>query len=137
MNQYSSTFVKSTLRTVFVALLIDILAFTIILPLFPRLLEHYEKLDGNNKVLFFFPFVFNLFFIFFVSHFLSPCDLQFGNSFAHYAFFYIKLISIIIIIIMILFRIHCFISSWPKSELLEYLLGELAQIWISSYLEEL
>lgn len=45
-----STFVRKTLTTVFCALLIDILAFTIILPLFPRLLEHYEKVDGTNEV---------------------------------------------------------------------------------------
>ncbi|TPX58234.1 hypothetical protein PhCBS80983_g03269 [Powellomyces hirtus] len=42
-------FVRSTLTTVFVALLIDILAFTIILPLYPRILEHYEKVDGGNE----------------------------------------------------------------------------------------
>ncbi|KAI8822999.1 major facilitator superfamily domain-containing protein [Fimicolochytrium jonesii] len=42
-------FVKKTLTTVFVALLIDILAFTIILPLYPRILEHYDKVDGGDK----------------------------------------------------------------------------------------
>ncbi|KNC99675.1 uncharacterized protein SPPG_05058 [Spizellomyces punctatus DAOM BR117] len=42
-------FVRKTLTTVFCALLIDILAFTIILPLFPRLLEHYEQVDGANE----------------------------------------------------------------------------------------
>ncbi|KAJ3014600.1 hypothetical protein HKX48_005074 [Thoreauomyces humboldtii] len=45
----SPTFVKRTLTTVFVALLIDILAFTIILPLYPRILEHYDKVDGADK----------------------------------------------------------------------------------------
>ncbi|KAL2912236.1 hypothetical protein HK105_208304 [Polyrhizophydium stewartii] len=41
-------FQRRTLRTVVVALLIDILAFTIILPLFPRLIAHYESVDGSN-----------------------------------------------------------------------------------------
>ncbi|KAJ3286589.1 hypothetical protein HK104_008962 [Borealophlyctis nickersoniae] len=42
-------FAKRTLLTVFVALLIDILAFTIILPLYPRILEYYEKTDGGDE----------------------------------------------------------------------------------------
>ncbi|KXS11814.1 MFS general substrate transporter [Gonapodya prolifera JEL478] len=41
----SHPFVTRTLRTVFVALLIDILSFTIILPLLPRLLDHYIKTE--------------------------------------------------------------------------------------------
>ncbi|KAH8552543.1 MFS, DHA1 sub-family [Umbelopsis sp. PMI_123] len=36
-------------RVVFVALLLDILAFTIILPLFPRLLEFYRLQDSGNE----------------------------------------------------------------------------------------
>ncbi|KAJ3156263.1 hypothetical protein HDU86_004027 [Geranomyces michiganensis] len=42
-------FVRKTLSTVFIALLIDILAFTIILPLYPRILEHYEAVDGKDE----------------------------------------------------------------------------------------
>ncbi|KAH6586978.1 hypothetical protein BASA50_000027 [Batrachochytrium salamandrivorans] len=41
-------FRKQTLRTVVIALLIDILAFTIILPLLPRLIVHYEQTDGQD-----------------------------------------------------------------------------------------
>ncbi|KAJ3063918.1 hypothetical protein HK102_008351, partial [Quaeritorhiza haematococci] len=44
-----AAFVNKTLRTVFLALLIDILAFTIILPLFPRLLKYYETVDGKDE----------------------------------------------------------------------------------------
>ncbi|KAI9013177.1 major facilitator superfamily domain-containing protein [Gaertneriomyces semiglobifer] len=44
-----ASFIHKTLATVFLALFIDILAFTIILPLFPRLLEHYDKVDGNDE----------------------------------------------------------------------------------------
>ncbi|KAJ1562890.1 hypothetical protein HK096_007840 [Nowakowskiella sp. JEL0078] len=47
-------FVSKTLQTVFIALLIDILAFTIILPLFPRLLLFYNEKDGNNPESFYF-----------------------------------------------------------------------------------
>ncbi|TPX34669.1 hypothetical protein SmJEL517_g02703 [Synchytrium microbalum] len=36
------------LLTIFLALLIDILAFTIILPLLPRILEYYDRVDGSN-----------------------------------------------------------------------------------------
>ncbi|KAJ3129973.1 hypothetical protein HK098_007239 [Nowakowskiella sp. JEL0407] len=50
-------FVNKTLTTVFIALLIDILAFTIILPLFPRLLQYYDTKDGNNKESFYFFFL--------------------------------------------------------------------------------
>ncbi|KAI8588441.1 major facilitator superfamily domain-containing protein [Geranomyces variabilis] len=45
----SPTFVRKTLTTVFIALLIDILAFTIILPLYPRILEYYEAVDGKDE----------------------------------------------------------------------------------------
>ena len=38
-----SPFVKKTLRTIVIGLLIDILAFTMILPLLPRLLESYHN----------------------------------------------------------------------------------------------
>ncbi|KAI8809454.1 major facilitator superfamily domain-containing protein [Cladochytrium replicatum] len=41
-------FVSRTLTTVFTALLIDILAFTVILPLFPRILRYYEAKDGSD-----------------------------------------------------------------------------------------
>ncbi|KAJ1549011.1 hypothetical protein HK405_011319 [Cladochytrium tenue] len=40
---------RRTLLTIFLALLIDILAFTIILPLFPRILAHYERVDGVDE----------------------------------------------------------------------------------------
>lgn len=35
-------------RAVFVSLLLDLLAFTMILPLLPALLDHYEKQDNNQ-----------------------------------------------------------------------------------------
>ncbi|KAJ3055751.1 hypothetical protein HK097_009404 [Rhizophlyctis rosea] len=44
-----ASFIHKTLITVFLALLIDILAFTIILPLYPRILAHYEKVDGADE----------------------------------------------------------------------------------------
>ncbi|KAJ3412778.1 hypothetical protein HDV05_000245 [Chytridiales sp. JEL 0842] len=47
-------FVTRALTTIFIALLIDILAFTIILPLYPRLLEYYEKMDGKDETTFFY-----------------------------------------------------------------------------------
>lgn len=37
-------------RVVFIALLIDLFAFTIILPLFPRLLNYYQSQELQNKV---------------------------------------------------------------------------------------
>ena len=46
----TTSFQRATIRTVVIALIIDILAFTIILPLFPRLIAHYESVDGENKV---------------------------------------------------------------------------------------
>eukprot|EP00842_Homolaphlyctis_polyrhiza_P000275 jgi/Hompol1/1248/HPOL_001764-RA len=45
---------KATLRTVVVALIIDLLAFTIILPLFPRLIAHYEIVDGGDPTSFYY-----------------------------------------------------------------------------------
>ncbi|KAJ3107539.1 hypothetical protein HDU97_003844 [Phlyctochytrium planicorne] len=50
----NDAFVRKSLTTIFIALLIDILAFTIILPLLPRLLDHYEKTDGQDKNSFFY-----------------------------------------------------------------------------------
>ena len=41
MTEYKASR-KKTLFVIILALLIDLLAFTIILPLFPRLLKHYE-----------------------------------------------------------------------------------------------
>lgn len=35
-------------RAVFVSLLLDLLAFTMILPLLPALLDHYEQLEKNQ-----------------------------------------------------------------------------------------
>ncbi|KAJ3218227.1 hypothetical protein HDU67_006336 [Dinochytrium kinnereticum] len=46
----SDAFIRKSLTTIFVALLIDILAFTIILPLYPRLLDHYQKTDGQDEI---------------------------------------------------------------------------------------
>jgi hypothetical protein len=43
-------FVQKTTRTIFWALLLDILSFTIVLPLLPRLLQHYEQTEGKNTV---------------------------------------------------------------------------------------
>lgn len=42
---------RRIVATVIVALLIDLLAFTIILPLFPRLLNYYRQHEGGQKVL--------------------------------------------------------------------------------------
>ncbi|KAJ8327434.1 hypothetical protein O5D80_004820 [Batrachochytrium dendrobatidis] len=47
-------FRSQTLKIVVIALLIDILAFTIILPLFPRLIAHYETVDGQNPESFYY-----------------------------------------------------------------------------------
>ncbi|RUS18197.1 major facilitator superfamily domain-containing protein [Endogone sp. FLAS-F59071] len=41
--------VNRTVRVVFTALLLDILAFTIILPLFPRLLQHYRDIESGTE----------------------------------------------------------------------------------------
>jgi hypothetical protein len=41
---------SATVRVVFIALLLDILAFTIILPLFPRLLDYYRLQEAGNEV---------------------------------------------------------------------------------------
>ncbi|KAJ3208565.1 hypothetical protein HDU82_002260, partial [Entophlyctis luteolus] len=42
------SFIQRSLTTIFIALLIDILAFTIILPLFPRILDYYNTVDGAD-----------------------------------------------------------------------------------------
>lgn len=39
---------NSALKIVFVSLLLDLLAFTMILPLLPSLMEHYRKNDNEN-----------------------------------------------------------------------------------------
>lgn len=39
---------NSALKIVFVSLLLDLLAFTMILPLLPSLMEHYRKNDDEN-----------------------------------------------------------------------------------------
>ena len=39
---------SKTVKVVFVSLLLDLLAFTMILPLFPALLEHYQQLDKGD-----------------------------------------------------------------------------------------
>lgn len=41
---------KRIVRVAFTALLIDLFAFTIILPLFPRLLNYYQSEEIGNKV---------------------------------------------------------------------------------------
>lgn len=41
---------RRVVYTVITALLIDLLAFTIILPLFPRLLNYYRQEEADNKV---------------------------------------------------------------------------------------
>ncbi|KAI8612059.1 major facilitator superfamily domain-containing protein [Chytriomyces sp. MP71] len=46
-------FVGRALTTIFIALLIDILAFTIILPLFPRILDYYSTVDGPVETSFY------------------------------------------------------------------------------------
>ncbi|KAG5456327.1 MAG: hypothetical protein BJ554DRAFT_3963, partial [Olpidium bornovanus] len=43
---------RRVLRVMFISLVLDLLAFTIILPLFPRLLEYYRQKEGGNQVLF-------------------------------------------------------------------------------------
>ncbi|CAG8829455.1 13915_t:CDS:2, partial [Racocetra persica] len=40
---------KSTVRIVIIALLLDLLAFTIILPLFPRLLQDYREREQGDE----------------------------------------------------------------------------------------
>jgi hypothetical protein len=52
IHEQASPFVKQTLRTIVIGLLIDILAFTMILPLLPRLLESYHT--QSEKVCFFY-----------------------------------------------------------------------------------
>ncbi|KAJ3239654.1 hypothetical protein HDU78_002742 [Chytriomyces hyalinus] len=46
-------FARRALTTIFTALLIDILAFTIILPLFPRILNYYNTVDGPDDSTFY------------------------------------------------------------------------------------
>ena len=41
---------KRIIRVAFVALLIDLLAFTVILPLFPRLLTYYQSKETGQQV---------------------------------------------------------------------------------------
>lgn len=62
-NENTSPKVASkTVRVVFIALLLDILAFTIILPLFPRLLQEYRvREQGDEVYLILFLFLFILF----------------------------------------------------------------------------
>jgi hypothetical protein len=53
MGKNKSTGRKAAIiRIIVQALLLDILAFTIILPLFPRLMDFYDKNDGENPVYF-------------------------------------------------------------------------------------
>ncbi|CAO3608110.1 unnamed protein product [Cunninghamella blakesleeana] len=49
MTQAINSLEKRVVRIVFIALLLDLLAFTIILPLFPRLLNFYQLEDGGDK----------------------------------------------------------------------------------------
>lgn len=44
---------KASLTVIFLALLLDILAFTVILPLLPRILSHYATHDGKDPLSFF------------------------------------------------------------------------------------
>lgn len=46
----ASTAERQVIVTVIVALLVDLLAFTIILPLFPRLLSYYRQEEADDKV---------------------------------------------------------------------------------------
>ena len=39
---------SKTLLVVFISLLLDLLAFTMILPLFPALLDHYKRVDNGE-----------------------------------------------------------------------------------------
>lgn len=39
---------SKTIRVVFISLLLDLLAFTMILPLFPALLDHYQSIDNGK-----------------------------------------------------------------------------------------
>ena len=47
--------ISPTVKVVFLALLLDILAFTIILPLFPRLLQEYRVREQGDEVYLIFP----------------------------------------------------------------------------------
>ena len=49
-KQRKDVHIHGILTTIFIALLIDILAFTIILPLLPRILEYYDRVDGTRPV---------------------------------------------------------------------------------------
>ncbi|XP_058798160.1 major facilitator superfamily domain-containing protein 10 [Phymastichus coffea] len=47
-KEYESKDDSKTVRVIFISLLLDLLAFTMILPLFPALLDHYESVDSGN-----------------------------------------------------------------------------------------
>lgn len=47
-NDSKISYDNSALKIVFVSLLLDLLAFTMILPLLPSLMEHYRKNDDEN-----------------------------------------------------------------------------------------
>ena len=49
-NENTQHLASKTVRVVFLSLLIDILAFTIILPLFPRLLQDYQNREQGDEV---------------------------------------------------------------------------------------
>jgi hypothetical protein len=49
IQELDSALVSKCLTRIFIALLIDILAFTIILPLFPRIMAEYHAVDGPNE----------------------------------------------------------------------------------------
>lgn len=45
MKPQNEVFSRNTMRVIFISLLLDLLGFTMILPLFPSLLEHYREND--------------------------------------------------------------------------------------------
>ena len=48
MEKHKKNDDHKTVRVVFISLLLDLLAFTMILPLFPALLDHYESIDSGK-----------------------------------------------------------------------------------------
>jgi hypothetical protein len=65
---------SKTVKVVFTALILDILAFTIILPLFPRLLQEYRVREQGDEVYFFlldFIFIFLFYFTKHISYYIE------------------------------------------------------------------
>ena len=66
----SPTLASKTVRVVFLSLLLDILAFTIILPLFPRLLQEYRVREQGDEVYFVLPRLYFYFYLIYFNNFI-------------------------------------------------------------------